>query len=115
MIVEKLQKGTRYCNALSKFIMKEECIEEDKDLTREIITENEFRKAMCDVSSDLEFTTETEKEFKNGRLPTLSFELWSEKESVRHSYFEKCMRSQVLTQKFQVKVNNRNIVYLLMN
>ena len=99
MIIKKLQKGTRYCNVQKKFIMKVDCQEEDADLTRESISEREFRKAMCDVSEDLEFTTETEKEFKNGRLPTLSFQMWSEKASIRHSYYEKCMRSQVLTQK----------------
>ena len=86
MIIKKLQKGARYCNVQKKFIMKVDCQEEDADLTRESISEREFRKAMCDVSEDLEFTTETEKEFKNGRLPTLSFQMWSEKASNRYSY-----------------------------
>ena len=79
--------------------MKKECIEEDKDCDRESLTEREMRVAMCDVSSDLDFTTETERDFNNNRLPTLSFQLWSEKGGVRHSYFEKDMRAQVLTMK----------------
>ena len=50
------------------------------------------------INSDLRFTSESEEDFENGRLPTLSFQLWSEKQGNRHSYFEKEMRSQVLTQ-----------------
>ena len=99
MIVQKLQKGTRYCSNLKRFIIKEDKVTEDNDLTREEVTEREFRAAMCNVSSDLQFTTETEKDFSNGRLPTLSFQLWSEKGGIRHTYYEKSMRSQVLTQK----------------
>ena len=52
---------------------------------------------MNSINSDLKFTTETESDFDKLRLPTLSFELWSEKSGIRHSYFEKHMRSQVLT------------------
>ena len=32
-------------------------------------------------------------------MPTLVFQVWSEKEGIRHSYFEKSMRSQILTMK----------------
>ena len=41
------------------------------------------------INPDLEFTIEKEKDFENERLPTLGFELWSEKERIRHSYYEK--------------------------
>ena len=54
---------------------------------------------MNSISDDLEFTTETEDDFSKKRLPTLSFEMWSEKTGLRHSYFEKSMRSQIMTQK----------------
>ena len=54
---------------------------------------------MNSVSPDLIFTTETETDFQNGRLPTLSFQLWSEKKGIRHSFYEKEMRSQILTHK----------------
>ena len=53
--------------------------------------------AMCDVSEDLQFTMETETDFEKKRLSTLSFEMWSEKIGIHHSYFEKGMRSQILT------------------
>ena len=62
-------------------------------------TELEVRNAMNSVSPDLVFTTETEKDFTNGRLPTLPFQMWSEEIGLRHSFYEKNMRSQILTQK----------------
>ena len=51
------------------------------------------------ICDDQEFTSETERDFATKRLPTLSFEYWSEKTGVRHSYYENEMRSQVLPQK----------------
>ena len=51
------------------------------------------------VSPDLVFTTETEADFANKRLPTLSFESWSDESGIRHSFYEKSMRSQILTMK----------------
>ena len=57
----------------------------------------EIGKLMNSINEDLKFTTEREVDFDNGRLPTLSFQLWSEFEGIRHSYFEKEMRTQVLT------------------
>ena len=99
MVILKLKPGTRYCEISKLFRYDEKWLNEDINLTRAHLTEREYRKAMCDISSDLEFTTETESDFHKKRLPTLSFELWSEKEGVRHSYFEKEMRSQVLTMK----------------
>ena len=71
-----------------------ECIK--SDIKR---TEIEIAKCMNYVMTDLTFTTETELDFEKKRLPTLGFEIWSELEGVRHSYFEKPMRSQLLTHK----------------
>ena len=56
------------------------------------LTRTEVTKLMNDINPDLRFTTETEDEFDNGRLPTLSFEIWCGKDGIRHSYFEKQMR-----------------------
>ena len=52
---------------------------------------------MNSISEDLQFTSETERDFPKKRLPTLSFEVWSSKEGLRHSYYEKEMGSQILT------------------
>ena len=54
---------------------------------------------MNSISSDLCNTTESEKDFQNGRLPTLSFKMWADIKGLRHSYYEKPMRSQILTMK----------------
>jgi len=59
----------------------------------------EVGKAMNCISEDLKFTTESEEDFVKKRLPTLSFEMWSERTGLRHSYFEKGMRSQIMTMK----------------
>ena len=64
------------------------------------------------INPDLEFTIEKEKDFENGRLPTLGFELWSEKEKIRHSYYEKEMRSQVLTEKRSSQSENQKFAIL---
>ena len=49
---------------------------------------------------------QSEADFENGRLPTLAFEIWSTKEGIRHSYYEKGMRSQILTQKRSSQAEN---------
>ena len=43
-----------------------------------------------------QFTVEVSEDFKDKRLPTLSFSLWEEKWGICHSYFEKEVRSQIL-------------------
>ena len=67
---------------------------------------------MNSVSDDLEFTIEKESDFENSRLPTLGFELWSSKECIRHSYFEKEMRSQVMTEKRSSQSENQKYAIL---
>ena len=73
--------------------------QEDRVLSDKERTMREIQKAMNVINTDLKFTMEHESEFLNGRLPTLAFEIWSEKIGIRHSYYEKPMRNQVLTMK----------------
>ena len=84
--------------------------DEMKDDDERIATE--ILKAMNSVSDDLEFTIEKESDFENNRLPTLGFELWSTKECIRHSYYEKPMRSQVLTEKRSSQAENQKFAIL---
>ena len=72
------------------FEYKDSWLHEDTEasLSKKQITEREMREAMNAINPDLIFTTETEKDFENGRLPTLSFKLWSDKDGLRFSYFE---------------------------
>ena len=93
LIVEILKKGVYFDENLGKFVENPENsdpidhIEADLDLAENMErTINEIRKAMNYISKDLRFTTETEKDFSKKRLPTLSFELWSELEGIRHSF-----------------------------
>ena len=118
-VARKLMLGTRYNEIEKIFEINEENrdIDEREGITREKLTEREFKKLMNSINSDLEFTTESERDFDNKRLPTLSFEMWSTSEGISHSYFEKHMRSQVLTMrrssmpetsKYSILVNELN-------
>ena len=89
----------------------------NENKTSGCLTETEIGKAMNNINTDLQFTTETESDFIKKRLPTLSFELWSTIDGVRHSYYEKEIRSQILTMdrssmpenaKFSILVNELN-------
>ena len=102
LIVEILKKGVIFNNTTGKFMMSPDPIDYiEGDIMDDVKrTEIEIGKAMNYINTDLRFTTETERDFEKGRLPTLSFETWSTIEGIRHSYFEKTMRSQILTQKF---------------
>ena len=87
----KLRLGQRYSCEQETLTYSEAQEKEDisEGQTREKITEQEIRKIMNSINSDLVFTTETERDFMNKRLPTLGFEIWSEKNGLRHSFFEK--------------------------
>ena len=90
--------GERYCKEMEKFIVVE--IERIKDIeaerTREDITKVELLNAMNSISDDLEFTMELCSDFQDNKLPTLSFALFAGKNGLRHTYFEKSMRNQIL-------------------
>ena len=118
-VVRKMELGTRYNKETGVFEIKVENVEEDREsgITREDLTIREMRTMMNSINSDLEFTTETERDFENKRLPTLSFEMWCTENGISHSYYEKPMRSQVLTMKkssmgesskFSILVNELN-------
>ena len=119
VVIQLIKQGVRFDEDSKVFRYSEKWYEEDiesgkSDHER---TELEVRKAMNSVSPDLVFTTETENDFQNKRLPTLSFQMWSDETGLRHSFYEKSMRSQILTQKrssqseqskFSILVNELN-------
>ena len=98
-VVSKIENKARFCPDKMKFEYDEKWAKEDEinGVTREERTVIEIRKVMNSINQDLEFTTELETDFVSQRLPTLSFEIWSDIEGIRHSFFEKPMRSQILT------------------
>ena len=93
IVIEILKPGVRFCSEEKLFLYKKEWQEEDEESGRsdKERTEYEVARAMNSICPEYDFDKK--------RLPTLSFELWSEKDGLRHSYFEKDMRSQVLTMK----------------
>ena len=91
IIIEKIKPGVRFCEDEKLFRFRDEWLKEDIESNESALkrTEREVAKAMNCISPDLVFTTETEYDFDNKRLPTLSFQMWSEREGIRHSYYEK--------------------------
>ena len=96
---EVFEYGTRFIPQTGTLETSEKWRKEDMDSNRcqKELTRTEIEKLMNDINEDLKFTTEIEEEFDNRRLPTLSFEMWCDKDGIRHSYYEKPMRSQILT------------------
>ena len=111
-IMERIKKGYRFDRERETFVYSEGWLEEDNNRIDDERIAEEILKAMNHVNPDLQFTIEKESDFPNKRLPTLGFEMWSEKEKIRHSYFEKEMRSQVLTEKRSSQAENQKFAIL---
>ena len=110
-ITKIVKPGLRFDDEKREFIYDEKWVREDEEITDKDRTMREIIKAMNSVNKDLRFTMEHESEFPNSRLPTLAFEIWSTKEGVRHSYYEKPMRNQVLTMKrSSMSENSKNSI-----
>ena len=88
-IVDQLKLGTRFVREAKMFQHRADWEAHDiqNDIDRKILTEREIKEFMNSINPDLTFTTENENDFENKRLPTLSFQVWSEKEGLRFSYF----------------------------
>ena len=76
-----------------------------------------LKPAMDSINPDLVFTTESQEDFENERLPTLDFEMWLTKDGIMHSYYPKPMKNPMVimqrsgmayTQKFQILSNELN-------
>ena len=111
-IMEIIKPGWRYVEKKKKFKFNENWIEDDKKVDRIERTMREVNRAMDSVNTDLKFTLEHESQFPNKRLPTLAFEIWSTKEGIKHSYFDKKMRSQILTMKKSSQSENFKVSIL---
>ena len=111
-VMEKLRDGVRFSVEEKKFKFNEDWIEEDSKLNKNERSLNEILTAMNSINEDLKFTLEKEEDFDSKRLPTLSFEIWSEKDGIHHSYYEKSMRNQVLTEKRSAQSENSKFAIL---
>ena len=90
-----LRRGMHYCKEEKIFVFSQKVKEEDDALDEKsnVRMARVCRDAMNDISTDLEFTTESPEEFAQGRLPTLDFKLWLVNGIIFWSYFEKEMRT----------------------
>merc|ERR1711963_60897 len=95
---EVLEYGTMCVQETGTQETSEVWRKKDEEKNRDIrkLTGTELGKLMNDINGDLSFTRETEDNFENKRLLTLSFEMWCDETGIRHSYYEKLMRSQML-------------------
>ena len=90
-----LRRGMRYDKTRKMFIQDEDSRKVDDEMNEpnNVRMARVCRDAMNDISTDLEFTTESPEEFAQGRLPTLDFKLWLVNGIMYWSYFEKEMRT----------------------
>ena len=96
-ITGRMRAGVRFSIEEKKFIEREEWIEEDLErdrvggITRRM--EEECRLAKNSINPDVQFTTETADEFPEKRLHTLDTDVWLENGKIRHSYYQKSMKT----------------------
>ena len=93
-----LKLGERFVAEENRFKVIAGCKEDDinNDRCRHELTRTEVLKAMNSINPDLKFTMELCEDFPKNRLPTLSFSIWAEKGGLKHTYYEKSMKNQVL-------------------
>ena len=110
-----MMDATRFVKETGTFETIEEWREQDIMNNRSIkeLTRTEIEKLMKDINEDLRFTTEVEEDFESKILPTLSFEIWCDKEGIKHSYFEKPMHSQILTMSRSSQAENSKFSILV--
>ena len=111
-ITEYVKAGMRFNEKNKKFEFNEDLVEKDEEVPKLLRTKRELLKAMNSINRDLVFTMEHEDDFEKKRLPTLAFELWSDKTGIRYSYFEKSMRNQILTMKRSSQSENSKFAIL---
>ena len=69
-IVRKLKLGSRFVKEKNCFVIKEKDreLDEMEGITRESLTEREFRAMMNSINEDIEFTTETFQHFNTSTI-----------------------------------------------
>ena len=93
-----LIRGSRYDKTRKRFVWKKELEDEDniKDESDEERMASVCLEAMNDLNPDLKFTVETRKDFQNGRLATLDFEVDVIDGIICYWYFQKSMRTPLV-------------------
>ena len=119
-VVSKLDPGMRFCTDSKIFQFSEEGLKEDEEMRMSGESENQRMARLCtpamnSINSYPRFTTESQEDCQTGRLPTLDFEVWIENNKIRHSYYQKPMKTPFVLmsrsgmsyrQKFQILTND---------
>ena len=100
-ITSVLQPGMRFCKEKKIFQHSPEAEKEDVMKKNQGETSNQrmariTKEAMNNINEDLVFTTESQEDFNNERLPTLDFQMWMEENKIKHTYFQKPMRTPLV-------------------
>ena len=107
--------GTRFNLQTKRFEITEEMRNVDlsggKSKTK--MMEIECRKAMNSINPDIQFTTEVAEDYPEQRLPTLDTYIWVDEFGiVRHSYFQKGMKSPLLLMQESAMSDNQKFAIL---
>ena len=120
-VTSVLEKGMKFNEESKKFEYCPVAYKEDMSKEREGETNNQRMARRCNpamniINNDLKFTTESQEDFEQERLPTLDFEMWMKENNnqIGHSYFQKTMKTPYVLmersgtsyhQKFQILSN----------
>ena len=97
-VTSALRPGMRFCEEKKIFIYSSLAEEQDKLKAIKGETNNQRMARICkdgmnSINPDLVFTTESQEDFPSERLPTLDFEMWISGNIIRHSYYQKNMKT----------------------
>ena len=113
-----LKKGMRFEEKKMEFVWNKEAEEEDIMKEKQGENKDSFMARLClpamnAINPDLTFTVEVPSDFKDERLPTLDFSLWMSGDGqLRHSYFEKEMKTQKMIEKDSAMSTKQKITIL---
>ena len=118
-VVSELEPGMSFCAASKMFKFSEDALQEDRIQRQAGESKNQRMARLCtpamnSINPDLKFTTECQEDFQSERLPTLDCEMWIEDNKIKHSYYQKPMKTPFVLmsrsgtsyrQKFQILSN----------
>ena len=93
--------GMRYDAETRQFMYSKEAEVEDMAKKDQGESENQRMARVCNpcmdaINPDLKFTTESQEDFTNERLPNLDFEIWLKEDKIYHSYYQKPVRTPLV-------------------
>ena len=96
LVMGLLREGWRWIGDRMVFRMCWQKEERTEKVDLEMKTAGEMKKIMDSIFSNLQFEMETPKMFENNRLPTLDFEMYTLREKIVYSYYQKPVAKKTL-------------------